>query len=187
MGRKSTIERLPDDLRARIDCYLAQEGRTVDDFTRWLEDLLAPLGVVVSRSAAHRHMGKFARVAARLRESREMATALAREIGEDALKSDQGRFLTETLHVLINQNMMARFEDEGGATETKDIALLAKALKDVAQASRLDEDRIARIRQEVARETRAEAAQTAEQVARDQGLSPEAVSLFKQKLLGVQG
>ncbi|WP_421780739.1 phage protein Gp27 family protein [Kiloniella litopenaei] len=187
MARRSTIEKLPTDLREEINGFLMAKGRSVDEFTEYLQELLNPLGIDISRSAAHRHMSKHDIIAQRMRESRELATTFAKQLDEDALKGDQGQFLIQALQTLINQNMMAKLSSEDDSeTSTKELMILARALKDVIGSKKLNDEAMRKVREEVFEATKAEAARTAEKVATQAGLSAETVLSFKESLLGIK-
>lgn len=128
MGRRSSMEKLPDDIRDQINGFLAQKAPSVDTFTAYLKGLLKPFDIDVSRSAAHRHMSRHAQIAKRMRESRELARTFARELNAECLDEDQGLFLIQALQTLINQTMMARLSSEGAdETATRDLLMLARA------------------------------------------------------------
>ena len=79
MGRKSTLRRLPPEIRAEINRILSEGRLTLDE----LLEHLRSIGVEgVSRSALGRQKQKIDKIAAKLRQSREMTEALVREIGQ---------------------------------------------------------------------------------------------------------
>lgn len=148
MPRPHTIMRLPSEIRAEIDRFLAQQGRSVDEFAEFLATQLGPLGVTVSRSAAHRYMQGYEVAAASLRRSREVTEALSRHLPEAELQGRQGRLLVEMVRTVVF-DLLVKIQ-EGGIDEigTKDVQQLGKGLAELARALRLDQDFEIKIREE---------------------------------------
>ncbi|MFQ9869069.1 MAG: phage protein Gp27 family protein, partial [Bilophila wadsworthia] len=87
---------------------ILSEGRlTLDE----LLEHLRGMGVdTISRSALGRQKQRIDKVAAKLRQSREMTEALVREIGPSVAEGQQGRLLVQTLRDLVFDHLAARVE-----------------------------------------------------------------------------
>lgn len=132
MTRPSTITTLPPEVRADLDKRLAEGRFTLDT----LVDFLADQGHAISRSALGRYSRQFNDVAQKLRESREIAAAFAKELG--AVPNDEmGQMLVEMVHTLAFKASLARTKEENDDISTKDVSLLARALKDLAGSKQI--------------------------------------------------
>lgn len=176
MPKASSIKKLPKEILDQVNRLIVEEAATLDEIV----EHLAELGHPRSRSALGRHKQRLDQVADKLRRSREMAEALVAEIGPAATEGKTGRLLVEILQGLAFDHLLNKVE---GEEESKPIELarLAKALKDMASAQKIDLDRELKIRQETA----THAAKAAEKVAGEKGLSAETVEDIKAAILGV--
>jgi len=182
MARKSTVKTLPAQIRAEVDRLLGDGRFTLDDVVTHLRKL----GADVSRSALGRYSKEFEEVAARMRESREVATAFARELGEIP-NNDMGRILVEMLHGLVFRVLKQRTkEDQDAPVKPMDLMLLAKAIKESVGSTKISAELEMKIRDRVAAETAQKAAGVAEDVAREKGLSAETVEAIKARILGIR-
>jgi len=127
MSRLSTIKSLPPEARAALDSALAEGNLTLDELVSFLEEQ----GFTISRSSLGRYRKDFEEVAKKLRESREVAAAFARELG--AVPGDEmGQLLLEMVHTLTFKACNA---DEEMAP--KDVMFLAQTIKNLTESRRL--------------------------------------------------
>lgn len=195
MAQRSTVAKLPGDAQARLRA-MYEAGLTLDDIHESLCDYLGQLDGAwraPSRSAIHRHRKDYEATASKMREAREMATAIATELGE--IPEDRtGQLLIDLLRTLIFKVLQKRVEEDGaGEMDTKEFMMLGRALKDVASAGAIGTRQAADIRKaardEAAREVARKASQAAdegEEIAREGGLSDEAIAALRRKFLGVK-
>lgn len=177
MGRKSTLRRLPPEIQTEINRILSEGRLTLDE----LLEHLRGIGVEgVSRSALGRQKQKIDKMAAKLRQSREMAEALVREVGPSVAEGEHGRLLVSSLRGMM-LNYLAQVEED--ETDPKSIMALARSLKDMAQANRLDQDFETKVRERIQKET----VKAVEESAKEAGLSAETVEAIKSRILGVPG
>lgn len=184
MAPRSRIETdlAADDL-AEFRRLLATGRLTVDGLTMWLEGK----GYEISRSSVGRYKQSFDEVAAKLRESREVTEALVREIGPTATDGKQGRLLVEILRKLVFDHLMGQLSGEQKEQlGTEDFFFLAKAMKEMSSAVRYDQDFEIKIRQEVEKKAKEQAAAVAETAAREGGATEEQVAFIRAKILGIQ-
>jgi len=151
MARKSSIRRLPPQLRKELDRLLADGRYTLDQVTAHLQTL----GAAVSRSAVGRYSQEFEEVARQLRESRELVAVFARELGP-LPDNDLGRFLPEMLHKLIYDVIRPRAGGAGGELEPKELMQLARAIKDSVGSSKISAELALKLKAEAKREAQAE-------------------------------
>jgi len=189
MPRKSTVRRLPPEIREQIGALLEQ-GRTLSEITAHLNQL----GAEVSRSALGRYKQRLDKVGEKLRRSREVAEALIAKLG-NAPESKALRLNVELLHgVLTDLALNANEESEGGeAAEGKAVTLdpmgamlLSKALDHLARASKADAELVGKIREQAEAAARKAAAETAVTAARKGGLSAESADAIRREILGIK-
>lgn len=195
MPRKSTVRRLPPELREQIG-KLIDEGRTLDEITAHLNQL----GAEVSRSALGRYKQHLDKVGEKLRRSREVAEALIQKLG-NAPESKALRLNVELMHgVLMDLALNANANDEDGgegeggeAAEGKGVTLepmgamlLAKALDHLSRASKSDAELVGKIREQAEATARKAAAETAVTAARKGGLSAESADAIRREILGIK-
>ncbi len=178
MGRKSSLRRLPPEILQEVNRLLSEGRFTLAEILEHLRGM----GVeTVSRSALGRQKQKIDRIAAKLRQSREMTETLVKEIGPSVVEGQQGRLLVQTLRDLVFDHLAARGE-EGDLGDPKSLMALARTLKDMAQANRLDQDFETKVRERIQKET----VKAVEDVTREAGLSAETVEAIKSRILGVK-
>ncbi|WP_051013633.1 phage protein Gp27 family protein [Pararhodospirillum photometricum] len=163
MPRKSRIQTdlSAEDLEA-FNRLLAGGRLTIDDLQDWLE----ARGYDISRSAVGRHVKSYSQVAERLRQSREVVEALARELPDAATQGKQGRLLVEMTRGLAF-DLLERMQAEGDAAP-KDIQALGKAFAELGRAARLDQDfeeKVAKLKEQTRREYEAELKRKIEEAA----------------------
>lgn len=179
MPRKSTVKRLPPDIRDAVH-RLLDSGRTLDEIRAHLEGL----GADVSRSALGRYAQKYEEVAARLREAREVTTAFAKQL-ED-LPSDMGRVLTELLQSIIFKLLLKQHEGEDPTVSAEEVMFFARSFKDVSSAMKSSADMEMKIRDRVAAEAKQAAVRAVDHVARERGLTRDTVEAIKSQILGIR-
>ena len=115
MGRKSALRRLPPEILGEINRILSEGRLTLDE----LLEHLRSLGVEgISRSALGRQKQKIDKVAAKLRQSREIVDALVEKTGPSTAEGKQGRLLVQN-SILIKLNQI------GSVSETLEAIKMA--------------------------------------------------------------
>lgn len=175
MPRQSSIKRQLPEIKAAID-KLINAGATIQEIVAEVE----ARGGKVSRSAVGRYKKDMEKVTAKMREAREIAAGFASDLGEIP-EGKTGRLLIEMLQTLIFQGLLDRGQDDDGQSSAKDLMMLAKAIRDMASASKIDVDLEMSIRRETAKKAAAEAVK----VAKKKGLSKDAINDFREQILGV--
>ncbi len=177
MGRKSSVARLPREVREELHRILREGAYTIDEIVAHLRQL----GADVSRSAVHRYRQRFDAVAEKMRQAQEIAAVWVRQLGE-APEGDVGQLCAQLLKTISAQTLMQMQldETEEGA-DAKEIMMLARAIKDLEQSTKLAMEREMRAREAARRE----AAKAVEKVAREEGLQSETIDAFRRAILGV--
>lgn len=184
--RPSSIDRLPDEVRAEIG-RLRQNGRTIDEILTHLRKLdgIEP----VSRSALGRHIKGLAKLGERMRRSRQVAEALVKDLG-DAPESEAARINIELMHTAILDLFMRADGDgeEGGAApaDPKSLHDVSKALDHLARASKTNMDFIAAAEKRATDKAKAAAAEKVDEVGRARGISAETLTAIKAGIFGVR-
>lgn len=135
MGRKDTISRLPDDVKAYIQGQLAEGRQTLDELIADLQTRFPHEPDLPSRSAVHRYGMKLERRLAAIRASTEAAKIIRAQAGdrEDA----RSEALTAMIQSELFESIMAL--QEAGDEEMSPgerVGLLADAAKNIATLTR---------------------------------------------------
>ncbi|MCC5811192.1 MAG: DUF3486 family protein [Ectothiorhodospiraceae bacterium] len=177
MGRKSTVKQLDPRIRQAVDRLVREDKATIDQIVEKLEEMLGE--AAPSRSAVGRYVKNTREQMKRYREAQELAKVWVGKLEEEP-GGDVGRLLSEMLRTVAFQQL-AGAGDEGAEVSTKEVAMLAGALRDLNAADKLSLERELKIRQEVAKQ----AADKAAEVAKRGGLSKSVVDDLRRELLGI--
>jgi hypothetical protein len=188
MGRASTIDELPDEIKSEIG-RLRLQGATIDELVKHLRSL----HVGVSRSALGRHVKSMGEVAEKMRRSRDVATALVRELGDEP-ESQIARLNIELLHsAILDLTMRAAdgetVDEDGKAAldgNPMGIMLLAKSLDHLTKSTRTDADFRMRIEAAAIERTKREAAAAVDQVQSEKGITAATANAIKARIFGVK-
>ncbi|GAA5784690.1 phage protein Gp27 family protein [Chitiniphilus shinanonensis] len=133
MARKSSIERLPAEVKQYIEKLLREDRLTLDEL---LADIRTRFPAVESpsRSSLHRYRANFDELTGRMREIETAAGALVSELGE-GIGDKAGALLTQAVTTLATDAAL-RMHDQAGedGVSVKEIAELARAARAAMQA-----------------------------------------------------
>lgn len=185
MGRKSTISRLPSDVKSYIEGKLAEGRLTLDELiadVRGKFPAQAQAGDLPSRAALHRYGSKLERSLIAVKASTEAARMICASTDD----TDDSR--SEALTALVQTKLFeAILEIEESNSPDIDPAerllLLGTTAKNVALISRSSVS-LKQFRSKVRDATRA-AASAVEKTAKKAGLSDETVAEIKARILGI--
>lgn len=172
MGRKSTIDRLPKDVREQTREQLGDDGPTLEE----VRDGIAATGVEPPTiSALHRQRLKIRKWAERARLAREIADVWIQEAGSKP-ESQNGKLLQETLRLLAIQaaDQMQDEKDSGEPIDVKAFAALSRSYLAIENAARISAER----ERELIAEGERRALEKAEKVAKEAG-GDDAVAMRK--------
>lgn len=134
VGRKSSIDRLPDEVRAYLDGLLATNRLTLDEL---LEDLRGQFSAqeLPSRSAIHRYGQKLERRLSAIRASTEAAKIIRAQAGDEL--DARSEALTAMIQSELFESIMALQEADDDEMEPAErVGLLADAAKNIATLTR---------------------------------------------------
>lgn len=129
MARKSSVDKLPADVRSHIERALRENRLTLDELIADLQETF-PAAEKPSRSALGRYRQQFDVMVERMREQETMSRLLVSELGENP-DDRAGALMVQSLSVLVNSSL-AEAQDQELAID--DIRKLARATKDAIQA-----------------------------------------------------
>lgn len=132
MGRKSTIDKLPAEVRSHIEQRLRENRLTLDELFADIREAFPDLSEAPSRSALGRYRGGFEEVMKTQRAMSTAASALVAELGED-FDDKSGALLAQAVTTLATRAAFSQLDKEDA--EIGDVLDLAKAAK-AAQESR---------------------------------------------------
>ena len=138
MGRKSTVSRLPVEIKTYIEAMLATGGQTLDELitdlqARWPAQ--AHAGDLPSRSALHRYGTKLDRRLSAIRASTEAAKLIQAQAGDD--KDARSEALTALVQTELFEAILALQEaDDPEANPEDRVAMLSSAAKSIATLTR---------------------------------------------------
>lgn len=130
MGRKSSITRLPQDVKAYIERQLREDRLTLDEL---LDDLRQkfPSAEAPSRSSLGRYRASFEELAGRMREIEAGAAVLVGELGE-GVGDKAGALLTQAVTTLAANAALRAHESDN--ISVKEVGELARAARAAMQA-----------------------------------------------------
>ena len=180
MGRKSSIDYLPEDIREALDAALADGRLTQLQITDAINKLLEEAGAKkVSKSAVGRYAKNWAGMRDKMRQAREVSKVWIEELDAEP-EGEVGRLIIELVRTMAFDLASSQLEGAGPASYEV-IKAMAASVKDLELASKLSAERELAIRKEMAKA----AADTAVKAARKGGLSKETADAIKRDILGL--
>jgi hypothetical protein len=179
--QQSSIDRLPEDIRTKLEELLRDPRVTQLDATRRINAILAEAdhSEKLSKSAVNRYKLKMDKVGEKIRQSREVAKMWIGRLGAEP-QGEVGKLLNEMVRNLAFDATVAMADG--------DMPVEPKMLKDMAIAiERLERAASENVKrdQEIRRRAIEEAAAVAGNTAKKGGLSDEAAEQIKSKILGI--
>lgn len=176
--KPSKVDKLPGEIRELIG-DLRRRGHTLDAIMGKLRELPLDPADLPSRSGLGRHIAQLDQVAEELRRQKVMAEALV-ERGLMVDGDQTARLNIGLAHAVLTK--LALTEDGGvAALDAEEAMFLSRSVQSLVSAAKTDTDRTLKLRAEMARE----AADAAAKVAKDQGLTREAVDEITRQILGL--
>lgn len=191
MGRKSSISRLPPEIKTYIEAMLATGAQTLDEMIGDLQQRFpaeARANALPSRTALHRYGSKLDRRLAAIKASTEAAVLIRHHAGdrEDARSEALTSLVqTELFEALLN---LQEAEDED-IDPAKRIGLLSDAAKNIATLTRASVN-LKRFQAEAEEAGRkkllAEQEANLAKIAKTQGMGQEQLDFWLKEFLGVR-
>lgn len=185
-GRRSKIDLLPEEIRRELDAKLRDGRLTQQEVLDYINDLIEQSQLPpdekeqlkISRSGLNRYSTQMETIGKDLRELREVSNALVAQLG-DKPTGDVSRMILEIGRTQLFKAMMSQSSsEEMDIGMIKDAMLAAQRLEAAAMHSHKREKEIRQL-------FAAEAAEAAEKVATQQGLTIEGVAALKREILGI--
>ncbi len=189
MGRKSSIDRLDDNIKSYLQGQLADGSMTLDELIADLQERFpeeSAAGELPSRSAVGRYGQKLERRLAAIRASTEAAKIIRSQAGdrEDARSEALTAMIQSELFESIMELQEASDEDMPPAER---VGLLSKAAKNIATLTR-SSVQLKRYQEEAAAKARAELLaeqeQRLEEMRGEDGMSEQFENRIRKILMG---
>lgn len=187
MSTPSTIDRLPEDIKATLQQLLQDPRVTQLDVTAKINALLAAEGHEerVSKSAVNRYAQRMEEVGAKLRQSREVAQMYIAHVGA-APQGQTGLLINEMLRSMAFELSLklqdVDLEDPENMSATIDqVKALALAVQRLEQSATINVKREADIR----RTALQDAAKEVEKQADTMQIKPETLDYIKKVIYGL--
>lgn len=172
MGQKSSIDRLPPELREKLIELLQNPAVTQKEVVELINGEAGE--TVVSKSSVNRYKLRMDKFAAKNRQAREVADAYLEKYGADN-RNKLGKVTNEYIR-LMAFDLITDIEDlrdtenEIKPDDLSDIIYkVSRAIKELEQAEKLNAQREAKIKEEVQKET----AEKVETVCKQKGVTAE--------------
>lgn len=175
MPRKSSIEALPPETRAKVDALIRAGEYSIDG----LRVIILNDGHDASRSSVGRYAHNKKKAMELYSEAQEMAKSLTARFQEDP-NSDVGRMLAQVLRGITYNTMSVMAADDGKA-KPNELMLLSAAIKNLAGADKIALDQAIRIRKQMAEEIDKKVTELAKQKTTTGAplISPEALTAIR--------
>ena len=188
MARKSSVSRLPAEIKTYIEAMLATGAQTLDELISDLKErypVESSDGSLPSRSAIGRYGQKLERRLSAIRASTEAAKIIQAHAGDD--NDARSGALTALIQTELFEAIMDIQEAAGDPENPMDpaerVGMLSAAAKNIATLTRSSVN-LKKFQAEVAARTHA-AAEAAEKIAVKGGLSAESVQALRREILGI--
>lgn len=135
MGRKSAIEKLPEQIKSRIEKHMRENRLTLDEIILDLQQQF-PDAANPSRSSLGRYRQSYDEMASRLRSTQDMARMMVTEFGED-VDDRAGALLAQAVTTLTTHAALMANDPASEAITVKEVGELARAARAVLQARQM--------------------------------------------------
>ncbi|EHR5461942.1 MULTISPECIES: DUF3486 family protein [Vibrio harveyi group] len=187
VNRKSKIELLPEDIRAQLNVLIRSGDMTQKDIrdavNQMIEEAGLPDDAKLSRTGFNRYAKRMEDMGQRLRQSREVAEVWITKLGE-APTSDVGKLLQEFVRTMAFETSMRLMEDADEKQEVippKALNQLALVVQRIEQAAMTSH----KVEKEIRKAFAEEAAEQAEQIVKQAGITASTAEDIKKKILGI--
>lgn len=181
MARKSTIRRLPGDVRKHLERRLREDRLTLDELIDDLREHF-PDATPPSRSALHRYRIGFEELAGRMKEIEIASTALVTELGEGS--GDAGALLAQAVTTLaVNAALKAHGDDKDISIE--EIGKLARASKAAMEARTMSIKERQSIEKAAEERLLKEQAKKLDTLGKTGALAPETLAKIRSEVYGI--
>ena len=185
MARKSSVSRLPAEVKTYIEAMLATGAQTLDELINDLRERFpaeAKAGELPSRSALHRYGSKLDRRLSAIRASTEAAKLIQAQAGDDQdARSEALTALVQT--ELFEAILLLQEADDPEADPGERVGMLSAAAKNIATLTRSSIG--LKTFQAQARARAQAAAATVDKLAKRGGLTSDVAAQIRREILGI--
>ncbi|MEX2155095.1 MAG: DUF3486 family protein [Gemmatimonadaceae bacterium] len=184
MPQKSSIARLPTQIREQLERMIREGTYTIDEMVAEIRGM----GGDVKRTAVGDFKQRMEERLTRVREAQEVGRVWVEKLGENP-DSPMGQLVAEVLKTVAFRTI-TDLDASNETVKPMDLMLLSRALKEISGAQKVDHEHRRKLRDEFLTEMKAKAtaaAGVAEKEARAAGLTDDAVALMRKHVLGVVG
>lgn len=185
MGQKSSIDRLPPELREKLIELLQNPAITQKEI---VDEINKAAGeTVVSKSGVNRYKLRMDRFAAKSREAREVADAYIEKYGTEN-RNKLGKVVNEYIKLMVFDltTELEELKDSDGEIKPEDLAdiiyKVSRAIKELEHAEKLNAQREAEIKAAVQKET----AEKVETVCKQNGVSKDTMDMVLKEVFNIQ-
>lgn len=185
MGQKSSIDRLPPELREKLIELLQNPAITQKEIVDEINNAAGE--TVVSKSGVNRYKLRMDRFAAKSREAREVADAYIEKYGTEN-RNKLGKVVNEYIKLMVFDltTELEELKDSDGEIKPEDLAdiiyKVSRAIKELEQAEKLNAQREAEIKAAVQKET----AEKVETVCKQNGVSKDTMDMVLKEVFNIQ-
>lgn len=185
---KSKIQQLPDDIRSQLAAMLRSGSMSQKDILAEVNKLIVESGLPpeeqISRTGLNRFSKRMAEAGSRMEQAREVAAVWTSKLGQ-APTSEVGKLLQEFVRTMAFETSMKMMDasdgEEGKMIDPKSLGQLALVIQRVEQAAMTSH----KVEKEIRTAFAAEAANAAEKIVKQAGLTAETAAKIKQQILGI--
>ena len=185
MGQKSSIDRLPENLRSKLIELLQNPSVTQKEVVELINGEAGE--TVVSRSSVNRYKLRMDKFAAKTREAREVADAYIEKYGTEN-RNKLGKVVNEYIKLMVFDltTELEELKDSDGEIKPEDLAdiiyKVSRAIKELEQAEKLNAQREVEIKAQIQKET----AEKVETVCKQNGITKETMDLVLREVFNIQ-
>lgn len=192
MGRQSTIDKLPEDVRASLITWLEDPAINYDTATKLVNDLLKERGLEpVSRSAVSRkgqkHRADVERIGKEMREAKASREFFYKQFGDDL--AEGGKFLIETLQGFMFKMNLVLNRVNDTELSPEDVYGYSKTIKNLTGSILQTENALSaytKREDEIKRKALAEAAEVVDKSLKQSGATAEMIKTIKEDMLNIK-
>lgn len=182
-GRPSKVDLLPNAIRDALHQMLRDKRHTQEEIREAINALIdqhdLPDDMQLSRTGLNRYASRMEAIGSKIRASREMAEIWADKLGSKPT-SDVGKLLMEFVKTLAFETTMSLSEGDDPVAP-KALGQLALVAQRIEAAQMVSHKREKEIRQAFAEE----AAEAAEKITKQAGLTAETAADIRREILGI--
>jgi Mu-like prophage fluMu protein gp27 len=185
MGQKSSIDRLPSDLRLKLIELLQNPSVTQKEIVELINTEAGEN--VVSKSGVNRYKLRMDKFAAKTREAREVADVYIEKYGTEN-RNKLGKVANEYIRLMVFDLIteLEDLKDNGGKVKPENLSEIiykvSRAIKELEQADKLNAQRETEIKAAAMKE----AAEKVETVCKQKGVSKESMDMILREVFNIQ-